>query len=71
MKHLTSTRLIVGGIILMILGIILPFLMVLQILESTLLMNFIAYLASFGGLIIGLMGVVEIARTRRRDEDET
>jgi hypothetical protein len=45
--------------------------MVLQMLESTLLMNFIAYLASFGGLVIGLLGVVEYARTRRNNEDES
>lgn len=54
----------------MILGILLPLLMILHLLESTLWMNFIAYLASFGGLLVGLIGVVEYARTQRKRENE-
>lgn len=54
----------------MVLGILLPLLMILRILESTLLMNFIAYLVSFGGLLVGLIGVVNYARTQRKGENE-
>jgi len=68
--HWTPFRLMAVGVALMVLGILLPLLMILHILESTLLMNFIAYLASFGGLLIGLLGVVDYARTQRERENE-
>jgi|GEM_PF-902178 hypothetical protein len=68
--HWTPFRLMAVGVALMVLGILLPLLMILHILESTLLMNFIAYLASFGGLLIGLLGVVDYARTQRKRENE-
>jgi len=70
MKHLTPVRLVWLGFFLMVLGIVLPFLMVIHVIESTLLLNFIAYLASFGGLLVGLVGVVTWTRLRRPDNDE-
>lgn len=66
----TPFRLMAVGVALMLVGILLPLLMILHLLESTLLMNFIAYLASFGGLLVGLLGVVEYARTQRKHENE-
>ncbi len=70
MKHLTPVRLVWLGFFLMVLGIVLPFLMVIHVIESTLLLNFIAYLASFGGLLVGLVGVVTWTRLRRPDNGE-
>lgn len=70
MMRWTPFRLMAVGVVLMILGILLPLLMILHLLESTLLMNFIAYLASFGGLLVGLLGVVEYARTQRKNGSE-
>jgi hypothetical protein len=67
MNRLTPAQMMWLGFFLLVLGILLPFLMVLQMLESTLLMNFIAYLASLGGLVIGLIGVVEHARAHPKD----
>jgi hypothetical protein len=61
--------LMVLGFVLLVIGFILPFLMVLQLLESTLLLGFVAYLTSFGGLVLGLMGVVLYARTGRQGGD--
>ena len=46
--------LIVGIAILF--GFVAPFLMVLRILESTLLLGFLSYGASFAGLILGIIG---------------
>lgn len=66
----TPLRLMAVGVGLMLLGILLPLLMILRLLESTLLMNFIAYLVSFGGLLVGLIGVVDYARTQRKSENE-
>jgi len=57
------------GFLLMVLGTVLPFLMVLQIITSTLFLNFFAFGAGFLGLIIGMMGILTMAlrnRNRRR-----
>ncbi len=70
MKYATPYRLMWLGFVLLVIGVLLPFLMLLHLLESNLLSNFIAYLASFLGLVIGLVGVVLYAQTRRKDQDE-
>ena len=70
MNLLSPARLILIGFVLLVIGFLLPFLMVLQVLESTLPMNFLAYLASFFGLISGLVGVVTYARTQKKNRDE-
>ena len=58
------------GFILLVLGVALPMLMVLQILPSTLFLNFFSYGASFVGLIIGMIGAMSlVARSRKRDRD--
>jgi type IV secretory pathway TrbD component len=70
MNKLSPARLILIGFVLLVIGFLLPFLMVLQVLESTLPMNFLAYLASLFGLIIWLVGVVTYARTGKKNRDE-
>ena len=59
-------RLVFGiGLGLLLLGFALPALMILQIIESTFLGNFIAYGASFLGLMLGFVGAVLIIARRR------
>ena len=70
MTKLSPFQLVLLGFVLLVIGFILPFLMVLQLLESTLLWNFVAYLASFFGLIIGLIGIVTHTRLHQKDKDE-
>lgn len=53
------------GFALMLVGFILPALMIMKILDSTFLLNFLAYGASFIGLMFGLLGVLMIAIRRR------
>ena len=67
MTKLSPFQLVLLGFVLLVIGFILPFLMVLQLLESTLLLNFVAYLASLFGLIIGLVGIVLHGHPRRED----
>jgi hypothetical protein len=55
------------GVILMLLGIILPFLMVIKVLESTFFLNFFSYGASVAGLALGTIGFALWSRNRRRD----
>jgi membrane associated rhomboid family serine protease len=71
MEFLRSpVMLIIMAFVLLALGIALPFLMMIQLLQSTLLLNFLAYIASFGGLVIGVVGLVSYSRTDNdRDDD--
>lgn len=48
---------IIMAIILLIIGVALPFAMMLQILPSTILLNFLAYFISITGLVLGFSGV--------------
>jgi hypothetical protein len=45
------------GLFLMLLGIILPFLMVIHVLESTFFLNFFSWAGSVIGLALGMIGV--------------
>ena len=49
-------RLMVIGFVLLVIGVIFPFLMVLQVLESTFFLNFASYLAQVSGLFLGVIG---------------
>ena len=61
-----SPRLLLSlGIILMLLGIILPFLMVIQVLESTFFLNFFSWGASVAGLALGTIGFALWSKGRR------
>lgn len=68
MMDLDPKILLAVGFFLLVLGVVLPFLMVLQILESTLFLNFFSFIAQFLGLIVGFIGAMLIViRSRRRD----
>lgn len=60
-----SVRLIVIAIVLLLIGVILPFLMVLGIIKSTLFLNFLSNNCSLIGLIIGFIGIAQYIRGRR------
>ena len=53
------------GLILMLLGVILPFLMLIRVLESTFFLNFFSWGASVGGLFLGIIGVATWVRMRK------
>lgn len=58
-------KLIIAALVLLLIGVILPFLMVLELLESTLPLNFVAALSSTMGIIIGFTGIVQYMRARK------
>ena len=63
---MNSPRLLLSlGVILLLLGIVLPFLMVIQILESTFFLNFFSWGASVTGLALGTIGFAMYSRGRR------
>jgi hypothetical protein len=68
MRMMNSPRLLLAlGVILMLLGIALPFLMVIKVLESTFFLNFFSYGVSIAGLALGTIGFALWSRNRRGD----
>ena len=63
---MNSPRLLIGlGLFLMVLGMILPFLMVIKVLASSFFLNFFAWGASITGLMLGMTGVAMYWRDMR------
>ena len=63
---LKSPRVLLAfSIVLMLLGILLPFLMVIQVLESTFLLNFFSWGASVAGLALGTVGFALWSKGRK------
>jgi len=65
MKH--PRFLLTLGVTLMLLGIVLPFLILIHVLESTFFLNFFSWGASVAGLAFGTIGFTTYARTSKRD----
>ncbi len=66
-------KVIALGFILVLLGAVIPWLIVLQIIPSTFFLNFFAFGASVAGLFLGLIGAatfVRDIRKKKRDEDD-
>lgn len=57
--------LLLFGMTLMLAGIVLPFLMVIHVLESTFFLNFFSWGASVAGLAFGTIGFAMYARIRK------
>jgi hypothetical protein len=58
--------LILIGFLLSILGISLPFFMLIHILPSTYFLNFFSFFASVGGLILGIAGAAMYVQRHRK-----
>ena len=66
MKIMNSPRLLlVLGMTLMLLGIVLPFLMIIKMLESTFMLKFFSWGASVAGLAFGTIGFAMYSKGRR------
>ncbi|MBI5653363.1 MAG: hypothetical protein HZC40_23395 [Chloroflexi bacterium] len=65
MISLGPANLMILGFILLVIGFILPFVMVLRIVEPTIALNFIAYISSVMGLAIGLLGIASHVQSRK------
>jgi hypothetical protein len=63
-----NPKLLLGvGFLLLLLGAGLPFLMAMQVIESTLFLNFFAYICQVVGMIVGFYGAISIVTHSRRD----
>lgn len=59
-------NLILIGFLLSVLGVVLPFLMVIHIIESTFFLNFLSFIGSVTGLILGIIGAALYVRSRKK-----
>ena len=57
--------LLILGVLLMLLGILLPFLMLINALESTFFLNFLSWGASVAGLAFGTIGFAMYSKDRK------
>ena len=62
-------RFILIALFLLIAGAVLPFLMVIGVLESSFFLNFITYFASVVGLFLGFIGIAMYIGDARREDD--
>ncbi len=65
MTRYNPVHLIVIGGILLLLGVVFPFLMVMQVLRSTIFLNFFSYIVSIIGMFLGMYGVFTYIKINR------
>ena len=65
MRPLGPLGMIAIGFVLVLLGVLLPLLMVLRIVPPGFALSFIAYAASFAGVLLGVIGSALYARLKR------
>lgn len=66
MSGLSPGKIILIGFVLVLLGVALPFLMVIKVLPSTFFLNFFSFAASVFGLMLGMYGAATYVRNQRR-----
>jgi hypothetical protein len=62
---LSPKAILIIGFVLVLVGAVLPFLMVIHILESTFFLNFFAFGAQVVGLFMGIIGAAFYVRANR------
>lgn len=61
-------RFIIAAFFLLLAGAVLPFLMMIGVIESTFFLNFFSYTASAAGLFIGILGIaMYVGKTKKQD----
>jgi len=64
-------RLITLAAFLLLFGCVMPFLMVIQVVESTFFLNFLSFGASVSGLFIGIIGIAtQRLRSKKMKEED-
>lgn len=58
--------LILIGFLFVVLGMVLPFLMVIRVIPSTFFLNFLSYGISLTGLFLGIIGASGYVQNRRK-----
>lgn len=58
-------KLVAIALALLIIGVVLPFLMIIKLVPSTFFLNLLAAMSSIAGLTVGFMGVMRYYRSHR------
>lgn len=67
MFNLSPRAMVVTGVLMMVIGgVVVPFLVVIHIIQSDFLLLFVSYAISVSGLYLGIMGVVQYVQTRKK-----
>ena len=61
---------IIIALFLLLAGAVIPFLMVIRVLESTFFVNFAAYVLSIAGLFLGVLGIAMFVGDARNKRDD-
>jgi len=65
MKPLSPLGMIILGIALMVLGILVPLFMILKVIPTGYILSFLSYAASFGGLMLAIIGLAMFVNRNR------
>ena len=65
MMNLSPNQMILLAVGLLVLGVLLPFLMVMDVLESTFFLNIFSYACQVSGLVLGMIGAFSIVKINR------
>ncbi|HOA35611.1 MAG TPA: hypothetical protein PKV91_03685 [Bacillota bacterium] len=63
---LSTSKMIIFGLLLLFAGAVLAFLMVLRLLEPSFLLSFLSYICTLTGLILGFAGLALYVRSRKQ-----
>jgi hypothetical protein len=66
---MSPLKLFVAGLVLVVVGAALPFLMIVGVLESSLWLGFVAYISSISGLVLGVICAAGIFAIRSQKDD--
>jgi hypothetical protein len=64
MKPLSALNLMAAGLVLLLAGFLVPFLMVLRVLETGFALSFLAHFSSLAGLLVALYGALQYVSSR-------
>ncbi len=69
MIRMHPRNIILIGFVLVLFGFVMPFLMVMRIIQPNLLLSFLSHGASVVGLFLGMIGAAYYWRTGKKDKD--
>lgn len=68
MSSLSPRSMLIIGFLMVVIGAVLPFLIILDILPSTYFLNFLVFILSLGGVLMGMVAVAFYAVERDKED---
>ena len=67
MMKLSNKSLLIIAFLLLLMGVVLPFLMVIKVFENSYLLSFLSYAASISGLVLGSIAAMMMSISRKKN----